>query len=429
MVRPARFGKPSRQSRDIPQPCFLLPIRSGRRKTKGNDMGAGLSSSQPLGSRRATMDAFSEANNAFALDVFKKVCEENSSKNVFYSPLSLYCALSMVLDGAKGNTAAQIQQVLSLKKDTDIHQSFQSFLGEVNKSGSQCLLRIANQLFGEKTYNFHSSFKDCCQKFYHSNMEELDFAHDFEAARKHINKWVEEKTEGKIVDLLPKDTISPMTCLVLTNAIYFGGKWEKQFNKEKTTEKMFKISKEEQKLVPMMYQKSTFHMTYIGEVFTKILVLPYTGGQMSMAILLPDENRDIKMLEEALTSEKLADWLNLDMMDQTEVDVYLPRFKLEGNLDMESILQKLGMSDAFDQSMADFSGMSAREDLYLSKVMHKAYVEVDEEGTEAACATAAVMMKRCARITPSFIADHPFLFAITDNKLKSPWFFGKVASP
>ncbi|XP_044513851.1 serpin B6-like [Gracilinanus agilis] len=374
------------------------------------------------------MDALSEANNAFALDVFKKI-GENSSQNVFYSPLSLYCALSMVLDGAKGNTATQIQKVLSLNKGIDIHQSLQSFLGEVNKSGSQGLLKIANRLFGEKTYDFHSSFKDCCQKFYHSDMEELDFAHDSEGARKHINKWVEEKTEGKIAELLSKDTISPMTCLVLMNAIYFNGNWKKQFDKEKTTEKVFKISKEKQKPVQMMYQKSTFRMTYIGEVFTKILVMPYTGERVSMAILLPDEDRDIKMLEEALTSEKLADWLNPDMMDQTEVEVYLPRFKLEENLDMESILKKLGMSDAFDQSMADFSGMSTRKDLYLSKVMHKAHVEVNEEGTEAACATAAVMMNRCARITPKFVANHPFLFVIIDEKSKNTWFFGKVTSP
>ncbi|XP_036612020.1 serpin B6-like [Trichosurus vulpecula] len=375
------------------------------------------------------MAALSEATNTFTLNVFKKISEEDTSQNVFYSPLSLYCALAMVLDGAKGNTAAQIQQVLSLNKGTDVHQSFQSFLAEANKSGSQCLLRIANRLFGEKTRDFIPSFKESCQRFYHSDMEELDFANAPEEARKHINKWVEEKTEGKITELLANDSINSMTSLVLVNAIYFKGKWEKQFDEGKTTEKMFKISKEKQIPVQMMFQKSTFSMTYIGEVFTKILVLPYVGGQMDMVILLPDERTDLKTLGKGLTSEKLADWLNPEMMDETEVEVFLPRFKLEENLDMEFILRKLGMSDAFDGSMADFSGMSAGNDLYLSKVIHKAFVEVNEEGTEASSATAAVMMKRCARFTPQFLVDRPFLFLIRDNSSKNILFLGKVISP
>ncbi|XP_072461124.1 serpin B6-like isoform X2 [Notamacropus eugenii] len=375
------------------------------------------------------MDALSEATNTFTLNVFKKVSEEDSSRNVFYSPLSLYCALAMVLDGAKGNTAAQIQQVLSLNKSIDVHQSFQSFLAGTKKSDSQCLLRIANRLFGEKTHDFIPSFKESCQRFYHSNMEELDFANAPEEARKHINKWVEEKTEGKIAELLSNDSINSLTSLVLVNAIYFKGKWEKQFEECNTTEKMFKISKEKQKPVQMMFQKSTFHMTYIGEVFTKILVLPYVGGQMDMVILLPDEHTDLKTLGKELTSEKLADWLNPEMMDETEVEVFLPRFKLEEDLDMEFILRKLGMSDAFDGSMADFSGMSARSDLCLSKVIHKAFVEINEEGTEATCGTAAVMMNRCARITPRFMVDHPFLFLIRDNSSKNILLWGKVISP
>ncbi|XP_031802050.1 serpin B6-like [Sarcophilus harrisii] len=213
------------------------------------------------------MDALSDAINTFTLNVFKEITEKDSSQNVFYSPLSLYCALTMVLEGAKGNTAAQIQQVLSLNKGTDVHQSFQFFLEEANKSGDQCLLRIANRLFGEKTHDFMSSFKESCQTFYLSKMEELDFANASEETRKHINKWVEEKTEGK---------------------------WQNQFEKHATKERMFKINKDKQKPVQMMFQKSTFSMTYLREVSTKILVLPYVGGQMDMVILLPDENTDLK---------------------------------------------------------------------------------------------------------------------------------------
>ncbi|XP_051825910.1 serpin B6-like [Antechinus flavipes] len=373
------------------------------------------------------MAAFSEAINTFTLNVFKEISEKDSSQNVFYSPLSLYCALAMVLEGAKGNTAAQIQQVLSLDKSIDVHHSFQSFLAEANKSGDQCLLRIANRLFGEKTHDFISSFKESCQKFYHSNMEELDFANASEEARKYINKWIEEKTEGKIVELLIKDSINPRTSLILVNAIYFKGKWEEKFDKSRTREKMFKISKEKQKPVQMMFLKSQFRTTYIQDVSTQILVMPYVGGQMDMVILLPDENTDLKMLEQELTPEKLTDWLKPERMDMIEIDVFLPRFKLEENLDMKSILQKLGMSDAFDMSKADFSGISSGKDLFLSKVLHKAYVEVNEEGTEAAAATAAKLVAYCS--CPYFLVDHPFLFLIRDNSSKTILFWGKVISP
>ncbi|XP_068956584.1 serpin B6-like, partial [Petaurus breviceps papuanus] len=321
------------------------------------------------------------------------------------------------------------KQVLSLKEGTDVHQSLQSFLAGTKKTGSECLLRIANCLFGENTYDFNPSFKESCQKFYHSKMEELDFANAPEEARKHINKWVEEKTEGKIAELLRNGFITSLTTLVLVNAIYFNGKWEKHFDKQRTREMMFKINKEKQKPVQMMFQESRFSMTYIGEVFTKILVLPYVGGQMDMVILLPDENTDLKTLEKGLTSEKLADWLNPKRMDETKVEVFLPRFKLEKDLNMEDILQKLGMSDAFDRSMADFSGMSARNDLCLTKVIHKAYVEVNEEGTEAAAATAAIITFGCAMYTPQFVVDRPFLFLIRDNISKNILFLGKVISP
>ncbi|XP_068956324.1 serpin B6-like [Petaurus breviceps papuanus] len=220
-----------------------------------------------------------------------------------------------------------------------------------------------------------------------------------------------------------------MTALVLVNAIYFKGKWEKQFYKSNTRERMFKISKEKQKPVQMMFQESTFSMKYIREMFTKILVLPYAGGRMDMVILLPDENTDLKTLEKGLTAEKLMDWLNPEMMDKMKVEVFLPRFKMEKNLDMEHILRKLGMSDAFDRSMADFSGMSARNDLCLSKVIHKAYVEVNEEGTEAAAATAIQVMPCCAKINPRFVVDRPFLFLIRDKSSKHILFLGKVVSP
>ncbi|XP_026367166.2 serpin B6 isoform X2 [Ursus arctos] len=377
------------------------------------------------------MGTLSEANGTFALSLLKKLGEENS-KNVFFSPMSMSSALSMVFMGAKGDTAAQMSRTLSLSKSGgggDVHQGFQSLLTEVNRTDAQYLLRTANRLFGDKSYEFLSSFKDSCRKFYQAEMEELDFKSAAEESRAHINTWVAEKTEGKIAELLSPGSVDPMTNLILVNAIYFKGNWDKQFNKSQTMERPFKVSKNEEKPVQMMFKKSTFQMTYIGEIFTKILVLPYVGRELNMVIMLPDENTDLRMVERELTYEKFTEWTRPDMMDEEEAEVFLPRFKLEENYDMENVLCTLGMTDAFEQARADFSGMSSRKDLYLSKVVHKAFVEVNEEGTEAAAATAAVMMLRCARITPRFCADHPFLFFIQHSKTNSILFCGRFSSP
>ncbi|XP_011385648.1 serpin B6 [Pteropus vampyrus] len=378
------------------------------------------------------MDTLSEANGTFALKLLKKLGEDNA-KNVFFSPVSLSSALAMVFMGAKGNTAAQMAQALSLSKSggggEDVHQGFQSLLSSVNRTGTQYLLRTANRLFGEKSYDFDSSFKDSCRKFYQAEMEELDFFKASEEARKHINTWVANKTEGKITELLSPNSVNERTPLILVNAIYFKGNWHQEFNKEQTKERPFKVSKNEKKPVQMMFKKSTFNMTYIGEIFTKILVLPYVGKELNMIIMLPDDNVDLETVEKELTYEKFIEWTRPDMLDKQEVEVFLPRFKLEENYDMKDVLRFLGMTDAFDLGRADFSGMSSGKDLFLSEVVHKSFVEVNEEGTEAAAATAAIMMCRCASFAPRFCADHPFLFFIQHSKTNSILFCGRFSSP
>lgn len=370
-----------------------------------------------------------EANTTFALDLLKKLGED-SSRNVFFSPLSISSALAMVYLGARGPTAEQMSQALSFHRASgDVHQGFQEIMGTVNKPGCKYQLKMANRLFGNKTYEFLSSFKDSSLKFYQAEMEELDFAHAAEASRNHINSWVVQMTEGKIKDILKPGMINPNTAMVLANAIYFKGNWQKQFKEEHTKERPFKISKTETKPVQMMYQSANFKLTYIGEIFTQILVLPYVGQELNMIIMLPDEDRDLKSVESALTYEKFKEWTRMDMMDDGKVEVLLPKFKLEENYDLEAVLGELGMTLAFDQGSADFSGMSSKRDLCLSKVVHKAFVEVNEEGTEAAAATGAVMMFRCAMITPRFNADHPFLFFIQESKTESILFCGRYSSP
>uniref|UniRef100_A0A8C0WP84 Serpin B6 n=1 Tax=Castor canadensis TaxID=51338 RepID=A0A8C0WP84_CASCN len=371
------------------------------------------------------MDALSEANGTFALNLLKKL-GGNNLKNIFFSPLSVSSALAMVYMGAKGSTAAQIVQVpqtLSFSKigaeDKDIHQGFKLLLAEINKTGTKYLLRTANGLFGEKSYDFLANFTNSCYQFYQANMEQLDFLKEAETSRKHINVWVADRTKGKITDMLPPYSVGSLTKLILVNAIYFKGNWENQFEKKQTKEMPFNVSKN--RTVQMMHQKSSFKMTYVEEISTQILVLPYAGGDLNMVIMLPDEDTDLKMVEKELSYEKLIEWTRPEKL-----------FKLEENYDMKDVLQDLGMVDAFEQGRADLSGMSSKKDLCLSTVIHKSFVEVTEEGTEAAAATAVMALGGSAytKPPPKFCADHPFLFFIQHSKTNGIVFsgFGSLSS-
>ncbi|XP_003225624.2 serpin B6 [Anolis carolinensis] len=379
------------------------------------------------------MDNLTAANTNFALNLFKKLNEEDTTKNVFYSPWSMSSALSMVFMGAKGNTAAQMATVLSVPKGEELHQEYGKLLSKINKPDTKCLLKSANRLFGEESYEFLAPFIDSSQKFYHAGLEKLNFIKTSEDCRKHINAWVEEQTAGKITNLLAPGIINNLTRLVLVNAIYFKGNWANQFRKEHTMERPFRINKNESRPVQMMFKKAKYNMTYISDCRTKVLEIPYVGNELSMIILLPDEIEDnstgLEKLEREMTYEKLMDWINPEMMDLTQVELSLPKFKLEQTYDLKPILFGMGMSDAFHGGKADFSGMSPQNDLFLSEVVHKSFVEVNEEGTEAAAATAAVMMLRCAMIVPQFTVDHPFFFLIRHNETKSILFFGRFCSP
>ncbi|NXC09914.1 SPB6 protein, partial [Orthonyx spaldingii] len=379
------------------------------------------------------MESLYAANTTFALELLRKLCEKKSGQNVFFSPFSVSSALSMVLLGSKGSTEAQITKVLSLNKAEDAHNGYQSLLSEINDPNTKYILRTANRLYGEKTFEFLPSFLELSEKSYHAGLEQVDFVQAWEDSRKQINGWVEERTEGKIQDLLAEGILNSLTRLVLVNAIYFKGNWEKQFDKERTTERPFHINKNETRPVQMMFKKDRFNMTYIGDLQTKILELPYVGNELSMIIMLPDAIQDgstgLERLERELTYEKLMDWINPEMMDSTEVKVSLPRFKLEESYDLKPVLSNMGMPDAFDLRKADFSGISSGNELVLSEVVHKSFVEVNEEGTEAAAATAAVMMLRCAVIVPEFTADHPFLFFIRHNRTSSILFCGRFCCP
>ncbi|XP_014391363.1 PREDICTED: serpin B8 isoform X2 [Myotis brandtii] len=237
-----------------------------------------------------------------------------------------------------------------------------------------------------------------------------------------------EGTGGKISEILGVGTVDPLTKLVLVNAIYFKGRWKEQFDRKHTRGMPFKVN-QEKKTVQMMFKHDKFKMGCVEEVKSQVLELPYVGEELSMVILLPDEDIDLAVVEKALTYEKFRAWTDPENMSEIKVQVFLPRLKLEKSYDLESFLRSLGMTDAFEEAKADFSGMSTKKNVPVSKVAHKCFVEVNEEGTEAAAATAVVRNSRCCRIEPRFCADHPFLFFIRHHKTNSILFCGRFSSP
>ncbi|MBN3275640.1 SPB6 protein, partial [Polyodon spathula] len=442
--------------------------------------------------RLLIMESLASANTSFALDLFKKLSNDRKAGNIFYSPLSISSALAMVYLGARGNTAAEMAQVGAWKNNPksvcsvakellftqnnvcitnnyflgkiqvylcnndgklnnsalsgfvqqsvhfnksqdDVHSGFRALISDINKQGAPYKLCLANRLYGEKSFDFVKEFIQDTKKFYQAELEAVDFVNASEAARQNINSWVQSQTQDKIQNLLAKGTVDDLTRLVLVNAIYFKGNWGKKFSESETRERSFRLSKNGTKPVQMMQQKAKFNLSFIPEVNSQIIELPYVGDELSMLIILPTEIEDdstgLEKLERELTFENLMKWTKPEMMGNTEVTVTLPKFKLEETYDLKSVLISLGMVDAFDVCKSDFSGMSPNNELVLSKVVHKSFVEVNEEGTEAAGATGAIMRLRCARIPVQFNADHPFLFFIRHNKTRNILFYGRFSSP
>ncbi|XP_028424859.1 leukocyte elastase inhibitor-like isoform X1 [Perca flavescens] len=413
----------------------------------------------------ASPTPLSKANTTFSLALLKKFGDDDKTANIFYSPFSISSALAMVMLGARGNTATQMSECLKTKDcQDDVHVSFAQLLSELNKADAPYALSVANRLYGEQSYQFVEDFLGKTKKYYNAELETVDFKADSEAARLNINSWVQKQTQDKIKDLLADDDVDSLSRLVLVNAMYFKSAWNEQFHQRYTRDAQFRLNKNDTKPVKMMHQKSRFpffnkpkanckndtkpvkmmHQQSWFPFFNnpkancKILEMPYKEKELSMLIFLPNEMEDsttgLEKLEKQLTYENFMEWTHPDTMANVEVEVGLPRFKMEETYDMKEVLVSMGMVDAFDGEKSDFSGMSPANDLVLSKVVHKAFVEVNEEGTEAAAVTAAIMMMGCC-VSPlpcppvMFIADHPFLFFIRHNSSMSILFAGRYCSP
>jgi len=376
-------------------------------------------------SEKASLDALVKGNTAFALGMHKELCSKEG--NLFFSPYSISSALGMTYAGARNNTEKEMKEALRFPGGRDeLFRSFgelQGGLNRVQKAGD-IKLSIANAIWAEKSYRFLPGFMELVEKEYKSKITLTDFVGNAKAQRQVINTWVENQTNDKIKELIPEDVLNELTRMVLVNAIYFKGDWASQFKESHTRDLAFNVTAEKSVKAKMMYQRGEFRLAEDAD--TQALEMPYKGHSLSMLVLLPKQKNGISKLEKMLTTEKLDDLIA--RLKKSTVDVTFPKFKAATGYDLIPPFKSLGMKDAF-AGAADFSGMDGTRNLYISAILHKAFVEVDEKGTEAAAATAVVSKARSASRYPRFNADHPFLFLIRDNATGSILFMGRMVNP
>jgi serpin B len=368
-----------------------------------------------------------EGNTAFALDLYQEL--KDTKGNLFFSPYSISTALAMTYAGARENTAKQMADVLHFPSgQNEVHPAFgqlETLLNDVQGKGD-IQLNVANSLWPQESYPFLEEYLALVKKYYGVVITPLDYQRAAEKARKIINQWVEEKTKDKIKNLIQPGILDALTRLVLVNAIYFKGNWASQFDEKRTKEDTFYQLSGKTIQTPLMAQEQEF--AYGEKAFLQVLELPYLGESLSMIVLLPKEKDGLPELEKQLTAANLRMWTS--GLRKQKVKVFLPRFKMTSQFSLAKTLAALGMRDAFNPNKANFSGMDGRLNwLYIGAVLHKAFVDVNEEGTEAAAATAVVMKIRMAPQLPTFRADHPFIFLIRENTTGSILFLGRVMDP
>ncbi len=363
-------------------------------------------------------------NTAFALELYGEL--KGSEGNLFFSPYSISSALAMTRVGARGETARQMSEVLHLTlPEEDLHPALASLQESLDQGSDGVELSVANALWGQRGTLFLEPFLARLRDSYGAEVREVDFAEATEAARQSINSWTADETRQKIQELIQPGILDASTRLVLTNAIYFKGRWASQFDPEETEAAPFTQLDGQRVDVPMMHQKAQFRYAETPDL--QVLELPYKGDALSMVVLLPRRIDGLGELEDALTEETLKRWLPAPGAQQ-EVVVYLPKFEITAEFRLDDALKALGMRDAFELPSADFSGMTGAAELYISAVVHKAFAAVDEEGTEAAAASGVVVGVTAAPAAPTvFRADHPFLFLIRDQESGSVLFLGRVA--
>jgi len=375
-----------------------------------------------------------DGNSKFAFDLYSNL--KSGQGNLFFSPFSISTALAMTYEGARENTEKEMTDTLHfIDPKSSAHKVFNridlslSQQSKESKEGGKngFTLEIANSIWAQKDYNWLPEFLDAMKTNYGAGIYSVDFQNETEKSRLEINKWVEDKTHEKIKDLLQQGIITPATYMVLVNAIYFYGKWMHEFDKKATQDDDFTKLDGRKVKVPFMHQEA--ESSYMENELFQALEMSYKDCDIAMLVLLPPINK-FEELESKLDSAMLKDVI--DNLQENRVRVTFPKMKMENQFDLVKTLSEMGMPDAFVGGIADFSGMDGTRELFIMHVIHKAYVAIDEKGTEAAAATAVVMGKVMAPAPPKYIefkADHPFILLIRDKQTNSILFLGRVLDP
>ncbi|XP_050430549.1 leukocyte elastase inhibitor-like isoform X2 [Adelges cooleyi] len=367
-------------------------------------------------------EALSLANQGFSLSLYSKLSQQDG--NIFYSPISIHIILFMASIGAAAQTFDEILNTLHLTKETNFSEIYKELLNSLKKENST--LNLATGMFVENSYTIKQSYLEKTNEYLNSTIEKLDFKSNPEVQLVYLNNWVESKTNGKIKDLFSKDSINENTALVLANAVHFKCDWLHKFNV--AIDEPFYATPTTKVNVKMMSLTKDLLYYHDDQLMYSALELPYKNHNFKMIILLPDANGGLNDLEKNLSKIKLNELT--EKMSKYKVNVKLPRFKLEQSFDLQDVLVELGCLSMFSPTEANFSEIYDRSErpLYISKVVHKAFVEVNEEGTEAAAATGMVMYARCMLMEyqhVDFLANHPFIFFIVSNNIE-PLFVGRL---
>lgn len=376
------------------------------------------------------LTALVDGNNAFAFDAYQTLKDDG---NLFYSPYSISLALAMTYAGANGDTAQQMATTLHFTLPQEqLHPAFNSLETELSQRGQGAQgkdtkgfrLNIVNAIWGQKGYTFLQKFLDILAENYGAGIRILDFMNAPEPSRLIINNWVNDQTEGRIKDLIPQGAIDAMTRLVLTNAIYFNAAWQYPFQKDATSDGIFHLLQGNEITVPMMRETESFG--YAAGNDYQAVELPYDGRELSMLILLPQSGQ-FTAFEESLDAKK-ADAI-IQSLGSKRIALTMPKFEFTSSFSLKNALSTMGMPVAFTDN-ADFSGMDGKRDLFISDVLHKAFVSVDESGTEAAAATAVIIAATAMPVGPiELTINRPFIFLIRDNQTGTILFVGRVMNP
>jgi len=412
-----------------------------------SSLGCGASSEEPYGGdvvrsdkQRVSAPSVASAdlttqvsgNTAFAFDLYQQL--RGKPGNLFYSPHSMSMALAMLYAGARGATEQQMAQAMHFDLQQDkLHPVFNKLDLELNSrgqgktgaDGKAFRLNVVNATWGQRGYSFLPGYLDTLALSYGAGLRLLDFAAQPEDSRKVINTWVEDQTEQRIKDLLPQGTIDSDTRLVLTNAIYFNAAWAEAFEEKNTKDGPFSLVDGTELTVPRM--SGTMKGSYATGQDLQVAALPYDGHELSMLLIVPDQGK-LDAVEQSLTGAVVEGLVQ--QLQPAEIILTLPKFEFEAEQDLVEPLKALGMVDAFG-AQADLSGINGKRDLFVSAVLHKAFVKVNEAGTEAAAATAVVVGETSVQPNPpvTLLVDRPFLFVIRDHATGAILFIGRVVKP